>query len=104
MENVFVMAGVPKIMQGMFEHVETMIESGKPVLSRTLRCNQKEGDIAAELGDIQKAHPAVDIGSYPHMMQTPSLSLTLRATDEADLDAATAKVAALIRSKGEEPC
>ncbi len=103
MENVFVMAGVPKIMQGMFEDVETKLETGKPVISRTLRCNQKEGDIAAELGAIQKEHPAVDIGSYPHMMQTPSLSLTLRASDEAELEVVASKVAALIRAAGEEP-
>ncbi|MEZ0223107.1 MAG: competence/damage-inducible protein A [Alphaproteobacteria bacterium] len=101
--NVFVMAGVPKIMQGMFDHVDKLIEGGKPVLSKALRCNQKEGDIAAELGAIQKEFPEVDIGSYPHMYQTPSLSLVLRCADEAQLDAAAAKVAAMIRAHGEEP-
>jgi molybdenum cofactor synthesis domain-containing protein len=101
--NVFVMAGVPKIMQGMFDHVDKLIEGGKPVLSKALRCNQKEGDIAAELGAIQKEFPEVDIGSYPHMYQTPSLSLVLRSADGARLDAAAAKVAGLIRARGEEP-
>lgn len=101
--NVFVMAGVPKIMQGMFDHVDRLIEGGKPLLSRTLRCNLKEGDIANDLGNIQKEFPQVDIGSYPHMFQTPSLSLALRSADEAALEAAASKVAALIRARGEEP-
>ena len=101
--NVFVMAGVPKIMQAMFDHVDKLIEGGKPVQSRTLKSNLKEGDIAAELGAIQKEFPGVDIGSYPHHWQTPSLSLILRSIDEALLEKASAKVAAMIRAHGEEP-
>ncbi len=101
--NVFVMAGVPKIMQGMFDHVDRMIEGGKPLQSRKVDSNLKEGDIAKELGDIQKEFPQVDIGSYPHNGQTPSLSLILRSAEEAPLEAATAKVAAMVRAHGEEP-
>lgn len=101
--NVFVMAGVPKIMQSMFDHVDTMIEGGPILLSQTVKCNQKEGDIGKELGDIQKDFPDIDIGSYPHMYQTPSLSLVLRGTDSARIAAAAEKVKALIRAKGEEP-
>jgi len=103
MENVFVMAGVPKIMQGMFEDVENMIEGGAPTLSRTVKCNQKEGDIAAELEAIQKRYADIDIGSYPHFFQTPSLSLVLRGKEQARIDAAAAEVEAMIRAHGEEP-
>jgi molybdenum cofactor synthesis domain-containing protein len=101
--NVFVMAGVPKIMQAMFDHVDTMIDGGAPMLSRALRCNLKEGDIAEGLGLIQKDFPDVDIGSYPSMWQTPSLSLVLRCPDDIRLNAAAEKVAGLIRQFGEEP-
>jgi molybdenum cofactor synthesis domain-containing protein len=103
MENVFVLAGVPKIMQGMFQSVEGLLEGGKPVLSTTVSCNQKEGDIAAALGDLQKQYADIDIGSYPHMDETPSLSLILRGTDEKRLSAAAQKVAEIIRTWGEEP-
>ncbi|MDY0008721.1 MAG: molybdopterin-binding protein [Bdellovibrionales bacterium] len=102
-ENVFVMAGVPKIMQAMLLHVDTMIQGGPPVLSKTVASNQKEGDVAFELGAIQKEYPAVDIGSYPRDGQKPSLLLILRSTDAAALDAATAEVAAMVQSRGEEP-
>jgi molybdenum cofactor synthesis domain-containing protein len=101
--NVFVMAGVPKIMQAMFEHVDTMIEGGPALLARSIRCNQREGDISADLEAIQKEFPAVDIGSYPHMYQTPSLTLTLRSADAAKVNAAAEKVAAMVRKFGEEP-
>lgn len=101
--NVFVMAGVPKIMQSMFDHVDTMIEGGPALLSKMVKCNQKEGDIGQGLGDIQKEFADIDIGSYPHMYQKPSLSLVLRGTDEARLAAAAEKVKALIRQLGEEP-
>lgn len=103
LENVYVMAGAPEIMQGMFLAIEPTLEEGKPVLSATVNCNQKEGDIAQELGGIQKQYDDIAIGSYPHMGEKPSLSLVLRGTDEKRLAAATHKVADLIRAKGEEP-
>ncbi len=101
--NVFVMAGVPKIMQSMLLHVDKMTEGGAPVLARTIACNQKEGDVAFALGDIQKRYADVDIGSYPRNGNNPSLLLILRGTDEATLDAAAADVAAMVRAQGEEP-
>jgi molybdenum cofactor synthesis domain-containing protein len=101
--NVFVMAGVPKIMQAMLLHADTMIEGGAPVLSRTVACNQKEGDVAFELGDVQKKHESIDIGSYPRDGQAHSLLLILRGTDAPALEAATNDVADLVRKRGEEP-
>lgn len=101
--NVFVMAGVPKIMQSMLLHVDKMTEGGAPVLARTIACNQKEGDVAFALGDIQKRYADVDIGSYPRNGNNPSLLLILRGTDAAALDAAAADVAAMVRAQGEEP-
>ena len=101
--NVFVMAGVPKIMQAMFDHVDTMIEGGPMLLSTTVQCNQKEGDIGHGLGEIQKEFPELDLGSYPHMYQKPSLSLVIRGTDEGRIKLAADKVRALVRSLGEEP-
>lgn len=101
--NVFVMAGIPKIMQSMLLHVDTMIEGGAPVLAKTVACSLKEGDIAEALGDVQKAFPDIDIGSYPRGQQTPSLFLILRGTDDMQLTDATKRVAALVKTFGEEP-
>jgi molybdenum cofactor synthesis domain-containing protein len=101
--NVFVMAGVPKIMQSMLLHVDTMIEGGAPVLAKTVACSLKEGDIAEGLGAIQKDFPDIDIGSYPRGQQTPSLFLILRGTNDMQLNEATNRVAALVKTFGGEP-
>lgn len=97
--NVYVMAGVPKIMQAMFLTFEHTLAQGKPMLSRTVSCSLREGDIGVELGRIQDLFPAVEIGSYPSTTSTgePHLSLVLRATDEALLQQATDKVAAMVK-------
>ncbi len=102
-ENVYTMAGVPKIMQSQFGVILETLEGGKPVLSRKVQCNLKEGDIAIELEDIQKAHPNVDIGSYPHMGQTPSLSLIARGTDEQSLESVHQALSDMVKKYGEEP-
>ena len=46
-KNVWVMAGVPKIMQAMFlESVEPKLKKGKIIFSKTLKIKKPEGDIA----------------------------------------------------------
>jgi len=46
----------------------------------------------------------VEIGSYPSIVQDGfSLSLVLRATDEKPLKAATDKLVAMIKRRGDEP-
>lgn len=86
MGNVFVMAGVPRIMNAMMDDVMTRLTRGVPMLSRQVEFRGGEGDAAKPLGDIQKAYPAVVIGSYP--FQAPdgfATNLVLRSRDEAAL-------------------
>ena len=68
-ENVFVMAGVPKIMQAMFESLRERLVGGDPLLSRSIACQLPEGKLAQGLGEIQARHEGVDIGSYPVLFQ-----------------------------------
>jgi molybdenum cofactor synthesis domain-containing protein len=96
--NVFVMAGVPKIMQAMLEQVAPQLTGGVKVLSRNLTFLGGEGDVAKPLGEIQKRYPAVTIGSYP--FESPSgfaTNLVLRSRDEALLESAYNEVAAAAR-------
>ena len=66
LENVFVMAGVPKIVAGMLQDVAHRIEGGAVTRSVSTRIeNAREGDMAARLREIARAHPGVSIGSYP---------------------------------------
>jgi molybdenum cofactor synthesis domain-containing protein len=89
MENVFVMAGVPKIMNAMMEDVATRLTRGVPMASRSVEFRGGEGDAAKPLGDIQKAYPMVVIGSYP--FQAPdgfATNLVLRSRHAAALEEA----------------
>ena len=65
MGNVFVMAGVPKIMNAMMEDVASRLTRGVPMTSKAVEFRGGEGDAAKPLGEIQKAYPSVVIGSYP---------------------------------------
>ncbi len=64
-ENVFVMAGVPSIMQLMLEGVIDYLKTGVRIHNAAIHANVGEGEIAADLASIQEAHPDIDIGSYP---------------------------------------
>jgi molybdenum cofactor synthesis domain-containing protein len=102
--NVFVMAGVPQVMQAMFESLVGTLEGGRPVLSRTISCGLAEGALAAGLGAIQSRYPDVDIGSYPwYRRGAYGVSLALRSPEASRLAAAGDEVAALVRALGGTP-
>jgi len=104
MENVFVMAGIPSVMQAMFDNVKASLKGGPPVLSRTVSCGVPEGLLAQGLGEIQARHPDLDIGSYPFTRRGNfGVALVLRGREPAKLDAAKDEVAALIRTLGGTP-
>jgi len=88
-ENVIVMAGVPRIMQVMLDAVSPRLAKGRPMLSRSVRLDVPEGDAAEGLGELQAAHPDVQIGSYP-FFENKRLGtyIVLRSVDEAKLAAA----------------
>jgi molybdenum cofactor synthesis domain-containing protein len=87
-ENVFVFAGVPRIMQAMLGSVLDRLHEGQVLHSITVLCQLGEGTIASDLRTLQKQYPEVDIGSYPGKMnEDPNhrLSLVARGTDESQL-------------------
>lgn len=102
--NVYVMAGVPRIMQAMMDNVAGLLTPGKPILSNTVVCSLTESVIAEGLSALQEKFPQVSIGSYPQFRSgVGSLSLVLRGTDESALRGATEELADLIRSLGDQP-
>jgi len=102
--NVIVMAGVPRIMQGMFGAILHELNGGPPIVSRTVNCPLPEGVIARGLGEIQARYPELDIGSYPTFGRgTPETNLVLRGTDTAKLADAVGETTELVRSLGGKP-
>jgi molybdenum cofactor synthesis domain-containing protein len=64
--NVFVMAGVPAIMQAMLDVISPGLETGLRMIAETIEAEGlPEGIYAAGLGEIASEHPLVSIGSYP---------------------------------------
>ncbi len=97
-ENVIVMAGVPAIMQAMLEGVMPKLKVGKTMLSVSIDSGGlPEGAYATGLGEVQKAHAGVIIGSYPHFDGQRFINqIVLRSRDEALLEKAKMAVSDLI--------
>jgi molybdenum cofactor synthesis domain-containing protein len=96
--NVFVMAGVPTIMQAMLDEVAPTLATGAKMLSQSIRADLREGDIGTELGAIAKAHAGVMIGSYPFHDDDnrPNTNIVVRARAADKLAAAAADVDAML--------
>jgi len=102
--NIFVMAGVPLIMQAMFDSVAPRLVGGVVMISRTVSCGLPEGALAESLGALQGRYPELEIGSYPYFRSGAfGVSLVLRGTDTVLLDRATEELCALVRDLGGEP-
>jgi molybdenum cofactor synthesis domain-containing protein len=94
--NVFVMAGVPKIMSAMMDAIAPTLEKGVPMQSRTVALQGGEGDAAKPLGEVQSRYSDVFIGSYPYESPTGyATNLVLRSRNPASLDKAEAEVKAM---------
>ena len=101
-ENVFVMAGVPMVMQAMastFDRV--MLPGGKPVRSRTVGAFLGESEVADDLAAIQSDFPEIDLGSYPFYRPSGyGTNLVMRGTDEDELEAMLERVSQMIIDRG----
>ncbi len=92
-ENVFVMAGVPKVMNAMMDELAPSLTRGSPVQSVTVEFLGGEGDIAKPLKEIQERFTDVSIGSYP--FETPqgfATNLVMRSRDSRSLESAATAV------------
>ncbi|MBM3486116.1 MAG: competence/damage-inducible protein A [Alphaproteobacteria bacterium] len=106
MENVYVLAGIPSIMQAMFEELKSGLRGGRPVQSRTVVVALGEGAIAAGLGALQESYADIDIGSYPAVSGPDRrfrVSVVMRGTDPVRLDACRDELLALLRGLGGTP-
>ena len=94
-ENVMVMAGVPRIMQAMLASVVETLETGAKMLSETVEAGFPEGAYARGLEETDSKHPDVSIGSYPHFNTSGggfNNQIVLRSKDPQSLAAAKADV------------
>ena len=104
-ENVYVLAGVPLVMQAMVSTLsKERLGGGDPVRSRSVGAFLGESAVANDLRAIQDEHPSIDLGSYPFYREDGyGTNLVMRGTDEAELDVMLKKVEDMIVGLGAEP-
>ena len=99
--NVYVMAGIPRIMQAMFDGIRHGLKGGKKMLSQAIDLYTGEGNVAAGLTEIQNARLEVEIGSYPFSRRGVFGTVIIaRGTDAAKVAEAIDAVRALAQSLG----
>ena len=82
-ENIIVMAGVPKIMRAMFNSSLEFLDFGDKILSKEISLNVTESVIAKDLTKLQHDFPNVAIGSYPFIGGT---AIVFRSFDENQIN------------------
>jgi len=101
--RLFIMAGVPKITQGMLRGLDGRLQGGRPVISRALGTWAQESSVADLLSGVQMRHDGIQVGSYPFWREGKGgANFVLRGVDEAALDAATGELKALLAEAGIE--
>lgn len=101
-ENVFVMAGIPNVMQAMFASVKTYLKHGKKILSHEVAAYVGESAIAALLTELQQKYPDVEMGSYPFVRGIKfGTSIVMRGVDSEKLGSAYKEVYKMLSENGE---
>ncbi len=85
-DNIFIMAGVPMITQGMLAALDGQLEGGAPVLSRTVAAWTQESKVADVLKQAERGNTGVQIGSYPFWREGKTgANFVIRSTSTAQL-------------------
>ncbi|NWG46759.1 MAG: competence/damage-inducible protein A [Alphaproteobacteria bacterium] len=99
--NVFVMAGIPVVMQAMLESVKGSLPGGPAIATHVVLAAGPEGDLAAPLGAIQARYPELAIGSYPSLSGGRIVTrLVARGADASAVAAARDEIAAMVDRLG----
>jgi len=96
--NVFVLAGVPSVMQAMLDFAVRSMTTGAVMLVETIEAGPvPEGRYGDALGAIAAARPEVSIGSYPSYKDGRfSNQIVVRGKDAAAVAEARAAVEAML--------
>jgi molybdenum cofactor synthesis domain-containing protein len=103
-DNVFVLPGVPQIMQAIFNELKHRLKGGAKVFSRSISCTMGEGTIAKDLAALQARYADLEIGSYPYFRRSDfGVTLVVRGTERGRIAAAVEELKALICTLGGDP-
>ena len=101
LNNVFVLAGVPSIMQAMFNCLVDRLVAGPPILTSSICTNLTESKLAEGMTRIQNECEEVSIGSYPYFKRGKlGVNIILRSTDQKLLTEQSKKIVDMIKNIG----
>ncbi len=102
--RLFILAGVPKITQGMLRGLDGKLAGGRPVLSAAVGAWTAESRVADLLANVQKGFDSVQIGSYPFWRDgRTGANFVLRSVDPHALRQAVEQLMGALRADGVEP-
>lgn len=102
--NVYVLAGVPEIMQAMMDNITAQLKHGPAIHSVAVSGHVAESKIADDLRAIADQHPELDIGSYPWFrLGRYGTSLVVRGIDKVVVEKVADDIFALVAKHGGEP-
>jgi molybdenum cofactor synthesis domain-containing protein len=102
--NVFVMAGVPSIMQAMLDNIAPTLKTGARMVIETIEAEGlAEGIYAEGLAAVASAHENVSVGSYPSFSASGFRNqIVVRGKNPAAVEQAAAAIRDLLgRLKGD---
>lgn len=100
-ENVFVMAGVPKIMQAMLEAIRPRLKTGRKIWSQAITIHAPESKMAAILGHIQDSTDGVTLGSYPFFRDGKiGTQIVVRSADKPNIVGAVMQLVTYCDTEG----
>ena len=103
-ENVYVMAGIPRVMQAMLSSLEGSLNTGSVVHSYSIRAYLGESQISESLGKVQEKFSNLDIGSYPFLLDDRyGTMLVIRGTEMEVMKLAANSISEIIIQGGEIP-
>jgi len=63
-KNIYVFAGIPKVLHAMWANVEKSIQ-GTPLFEKEINLKVGEGEIARHMKQLNREFPLLELGSYP---------------------------------------
>ena len=101
-ENVFVLPGVPELLEQMFPQVARMLKPGS-VVEREFPVSMGESDFADVMDEALTRFPEVEVGSYPSLQDGKWRgALVIKGSDQAKVEEAEKWFRARLSQRAEE--
>ena len=100
LENVYVLPGVPKILEAMLDQLTKKFSKNKKFENKTITTILSEGIIGDYIANIQKKYSSIEIGSYPYFKKNSfGVSLVVTGDDKKSVDEVVNIIFAYLKKK-----